>query len=68
MATSTYLLADSQRVIIYPNYIDSKKKVSEGRRIPLDKGEFLARCSGKQTRENLADERFHSKPPLSIRP
>jgi signal recognition particle subunit SRP19 len=26
-----------KRVIIYPNYIDSKKKVSEGRRIPLDK-------------------------------
>ena len=25
-------------MIIYPNYIDSKKKVSEGRRIPLDKG------------------------------
>lgn len=26
-----------KRVIIYPNYIDSKKKISEGRRIPLDK-------------------------------
>lgn len=30
-----------QRVIIYPNYIDSKKTVAEGRRIPKDKGEVL---------------------------
>lgn len=26
-----------KRVIIYPNYIDSKKKISEGRRIPLER-------------------------------
>ena len=27
-----------QRVILYPNYIDGKKTVAEGRRIPKTKG------------------------------
>ena len=32
-----------QRIIIYPNYIDSKKTVAEGRRIPKDKGDAFVR-------------------------
>lgn len=30
--------ATLQRVIIYPNYLNSTKTVAEGRRIPKDKG------------------------------
>lgn len=30
-----------QRVIIYPNYLNIKKTVAEGRRIPKDKGQLF---------------------------
>ena len=36
-----------QRIIIYPNYIDSKKTVAEGRRIPKDKGVNARKASFK---------------------
>lgn len=35
-----------QRVIVYPNYIDSKKTVAEGRRIPRDKGKQTSTNTG----------------------
>ena len=34
----TLVIVLRQRVIIYPPYLNSKKTVAEGRRIPLDKG------------------------------
>ena len=35
----------TQRVILYPAYINSKRTVSEGRRIPADKGARAARAA-----------------------
>jgi len=32
------LVLTLQRVILYPNYINAKKTIAEGRRIPKDKG------------------------------
>jgi hypothetical protein len=37
----TLLLVLLQRVIVYPNYMNSKKTVAEGRRIPANLGEFF---------------------------
>lgn len=36
----------AQRVIIYPNYLNAKKTVAEGRRIPADKGAGACEESG----------------------
>lgn len=33
-----------QRIILYPNYINSLKTMAKGRRIPKDKGKLLPLC------------------------
>ena len=43
LSLSLSRILDLQRIIIYPNYVDSKKTVAEGRRIPKDKGKPFKR-------------------------
>lgn len=49
-----------KRLVIYPNYLDSKKTVAEGRRIPLDKA-----CESPNVVEML-DSCKHLKIPAEI--
>lgn len=42
---------------MYPNYIDSKKTVAEGRRIPLSKGTNA--CMSQHRRRNLCHATMH---------
>ena len=41
MRTNLSYASALQRVILYPNYINSLKTMAKGRRIPKDKGKLL---------------------------